>query len=73
MGKVCTKQILRLLWKMVENKFFLDSEHEGVTGELLFPLRGGKQVQVRGIPPPPKRTKEHPWKPYYQRYYSNMN
>ena len=52
MGKVCTKQILRLLWKMAENKFFLDSEHEGVTGELLFPLRGGKQVQVRGIPPP---------------------
>ena len=51
MGKLCTKQILRLLWKMVENKFFLDSEHEGVTGELLFPLRGGKQVQVRGIPP----------------------
>ena len=27
MGKVCTKPILRLLWKMVENMLFLDSEH----------------------------------------------
>ena len=26
MGKVCTKHILKLLWKMVENMFFLDSE-----------------------------------------------
>ena len=39
---------------MVENKFFLDSDNKGVTGELLFPLSGGKQVQVRGIPPPKK-------------------
>ena len=27
MGKVCTQHILRLLWKMVENMFFIDSEH----------------------------------------------
>ena len=26
-GKVCTKHKLRLLWKKVENMFFLDSEH----------------------------------------------
>ena len=26
MGRVCRKHILRLLWKMVENMFFLDSE-----------------------------------------------
>ena len=34
MGKVCTKPILRLLWKMVENMLFLDSEHVemGVVG-----------------------------------------
>ena len=27
MGKVCTKHILGLLWKMVDNVLFLDSEH----------------------------------------------
>ena len=30
MGKKCTKHILRLLYKMVENMFFLDSEHVGM-------------------------------------------
>ena len=29
MGKLFTKHILRLLWKMVGNMFFLDSEYEG--------------------------------------------
>ena len=29
-GKVWTKHILTLLWKMVGNKFFLDSEHVGI-------------------------------------------
>ena len=33
MGKVCTKHILRLLWKMVENMFFLDSESKGMRGK----------------------------------------
>ena len=32
-GKVCTKHILRLLWKMVENMFFLGSEHIGMRGK----------------------------------------
>ena len=27
-GKLFTKHILRLLWKMFENMFFLDSEYE---------------------------------------------
>ena len=35
MGKVCTKHILGLLQKMVENMFFLDSEHAGMGGMLL--------------------------------------
>lgn len=34
MAKVCTKHILRLLWKMVENTFFLENEHVGM-GEIL--------------------------------------
>ena len=33
MGKVCTKHILRLLWKMVENMCFLGSEHIGMRGK----------------------------------------
>ena len=44
MGKVSTKHILRLLWKMVENMFFLDSEHIGMGGMLPTP------------PPPPKKN-----------------
>ena len=27
MGKVCMKHIIILFWKMVQNMFFLDSEH----------------------------------------------
>ena len=30
MGKVCLKHILGLLWKIVENMFFLDIEHVGM-------------------------------------------
>ena len=56
MGKVYTKHILRLLWKMVENVFFLDSEHVGIGGmvapqKLPFLLNGMKQVQVLGYSP----------------------
>ena len=47
MGKVSTKHILRLLWKMVENMFFLDSEHIGMGGMLPTPPP----------PPPPKKKK----------------
>ena len=54
------KQILKLLWKMVENMFFLDSEHVGMKGNPPAPskiyyllLTGGKQVQVRRIHPNP--------------------
>ena len=36
MGKVCTKHILGLLSKMVENMFFLDSKHVGM-GRMLPP------------------------------------
>lgn len=56
MGKVYTKHILRSLWKMVENIFFLDSEHVGI-GEML-PLKNllflssvRKQVQAAEIVP----------------------
>ena len=45
MGKVSTKHILRLLWKMVENMFFLDSEHIGMGGML-------------PTPPPPQKKKK---------------
>ena len=38
------KQILKLLWKMVENMFFLDSEHLG--------MRGNPPAA-----PPPKKNK----------------
>ena len=56
MGKVYTKHILRLLWKMVENVFFLGSEHVGRGGmvapqKLPFLLNGPKQVQVLGYSP----------------------
>ena len=33
MGKACTKYILGLLWKIVENIFFLNSEHIGMRGK----------------------------------------
>ena len=71
MGKVCTKHILRLLWKMVESMFFLDREHVMVgtlpPKNLLFLLSvGKKQVQVgREFPPIfPRRISEaylRPW------------
>ena len=35
MGKVCTTHILGLLWKMVQNVFFLDSEHIRMGGNTL--------------------------------------
>ena len=68
MGKVCTKPILRLLWKMVENMLFLDSEHVemGVVGgggeggwecslqNLPFLLSGGGMRSSEGEFPPPK-------------------
>ena len=46
MGKVCTKQSLRLLWKMVENTLFLNGEHIRNGGKcspnnLLLLLGGG--------------------------------
>ena len=41
-GKVFTKHILRLLWKMVENMFFLDFERVGMGG-------------MPPLPPPPKK------------------
>ena len=44
-GKICMKQILKLLWKMVENMFFLDSEHLG--------MRGNPPAA-----PPPKKKKK---------------
>ena len=64
MRKICRKHILRLLWKMVENMFFLDSEHVGMGRMLpqnlllLWSGRGQKQVQMEQIPsqcPPPQR------------------
>ena len=36
MGKVCTKHMLRLLWKMVENIYFLHREHVGM-GRMYLP------------------------------------
>ena len=32
MGKVCTQHILRLLWKIVKNMFFVNIEHVGMEG-----------------------------------------
>ena len=66
MGKVCTKHILRLLWKMVENMFFLDSEHIGMGGKCWFiqfitgsiQWRGGQVQMVLDSPPIP--PKEYP-------------
>ena len=46
MGKLCTKHILRLLWKMAENMFFPDSEH----------------VEKREKAPAPKSTIFIDWK-----------
>ena len=57
LGKICTKHISRLLWKMTENMFFLDSEHVMV-GMLLPKFTTSiEQVQVVAISPPNFPTK----------------
>ena len=43
-GKVFTKHILRLLWKMVENMFFLDFERVGMGG--MPPLPPPKKITI---------------------------
>lgn len=62
MGKVCTKHMIRLLWKMMENMFFLDSEHVGMgwmvlPKSLVFLLSGRETNSSWGESPP----KEYPW------------
>ena len=52
---------IKIITEMVENMFFLDSEHAGMGGmlppkKLLFLLSGGKQVQVEDF------TCNPPWK-----------
>ena len=57
MGKVYIKHIFRFLWKMVENMFFLDSEHVGMRGECssqkiyYFYLVGGSKFKWGGGSP----------------------
>lgn len=65
--KICTKHILRLLLKMVENMFFLDSEYVGKGGWPPFlppqkAIKWGKQFQVGkwGGDPPKSPLKNRP-------------
>ena len=37
MGIVCTKHILRVLWKIIENVFFLDTKHARIGENPLSP------------------------------------
>ena len=74
MGKVCLKHILGLLWKIVENMFFLDIEHVGMERmpppptphpppkKKLFLLSGGGKQFKCGDPPilPPISQKNIP-------------
>ena len=55
-----TQHMLRLLWKMIENMFFRNSEYIGIGGRLppkfIISIDRGKEVQVGAIPPnPPKK------------------
>ena len=67
MGKVHTKHILRLLWKMDENMFFLDSEHIGMRGKCPLPLLfllSGEEIsssagKFSGTAPSPKNIPGH--------------
>ena len=75
MGIVCTKHILRVLWKIIENVFFLDTKHARIGENPLpplpaknpqFRLSGVKQLQVGGFPPS-NFPKEYPSWFYYKK------